>query len=285
MPDKLIIENGIVKAMTDEGLTLASGEADLQAMLAADYTPPLGDVTLPDGVKIVEWQKPYLVVVHQTSPHVRRLRWIAEDSPREFGPGTKYRSVRLSLPYAITFAMYVQYRNALSLTGYNELYFRNEPLRSRRDLVCFPALLNISAIHTPTRTRAWICTEHLSRREGADWTGQLSELLDHTWNGGFNRSSEHHEGASWYGASENVHSQLHPVRKWEAATAADECFGLKVPWKTAPLCAQEIIESMIAECQQSSWSSMMHRHPVPSGPASIVQRFVNFVQSTGRKAS
>jgi hypothetical protein len=283
MPDKLSIENGVVKVTTDEGLVLEKGEADLVEMLRAEYALPLGDAALPDGVKFVQWQRPYLMVIHQTPPHVRRLQWIAEDSPCEFGPGTTYRPVRLSLPYAVTFALYVQHHNALFLTGYNELYFRNEPLRSRRDQLGFPALLNISAIKTPTRTRAWICTEHLGRPSGADWTSQLADLLNHTWNGGFNHSSEHHEGASWYGASRDVHEQLHPVQRWEQATEADERFGLQVPWQPSPLCVQEIIDAMIVECQQSS--SMMHLRLLASRPASLIQRFINYVQTLGKKAS
>ena len=283
MPDQLIIEKGTVRATTEEGLVLERDETALHDMFRAEYALPLGDAALPDGVKFVEWRSPFLVVVHQTPPHVRRLQWIADDSPRQFGPGTRYHPVRLSLPYVITFAVYYQHRHGLSLTASNELYFRNEPLGSRRDRVGFPALLNVSAIETPARTRAWICTQYLRQPIAADWTAQLDQLLDHTFNGGFNRSSEHHEGASWYGASRGVDRSLHPIQKWEQATAADERFGLRVAWKPAPLCVQELIEALLAECQQSAETQSP---PAASGrTVTLVHRFVNFAQTPGKKAS
>ena len=87
---------------------------------------------------------------------MRQLRWIANDSPAPFGEGATYRKVRLSVPYAITFAVYQQQGEGLFLGASNELYFRNEPLRGRGDRLGYPALLNVSKIVLPLRERAWI---------------------------------------------------------------------------------------------------------------------------------
>lgn len=275
MADQLTIENGKVVLTTEEGQRLQRPEARLLDMLRGEFVPPLNGTALPDGVKFCEWRPPLLLIVHQLPPHVRQFRWIADDSPAEFGPGTVYRNVRLSIPYAITFALYAQQGDQLFLAGNNELYFRNEPLRSRDDRLGYPALLNISRIATPKRERAWICTQYLQWPPEADWTGQLQALLEHTWNGGFNFSSEHHEGASWYGQSEGVHPDLHPVERWEKASAANDAFGLGVPWKPVPLTVGAIMDCLFEEHRQvvSATGKPSRRKKPPS----LVSRFMNFI--------
>src|SRR5262249_15799254 len=201
MADQLTIQKGKVVLTTEEGQRLERPEGQLVAMLRGEVLPPLRGSALPDGVKFTEWRPPLLLIVHQLPPHVRQMRWIANDSPVRFGPGTVYRKVRLSIPYAITFALYAPPGEGLFLMGKHELYFRNEPLRLKSDRVGYAALLNVSRIAGPLRERAWICTQYLDWTRAEDWTGQLQALLEHTWNGGFNLSSEDHEGASWYGAS------------------------------------------------------------------------------------
>ncbi len=283
MPDKLIIENKKATVKTTEGQTIQRDERVLVDMFRAELVPPLGNVAFPDGVKFVEWQPPFLGVVHQMPPHVRCLRWIDGSSPQQFGPGTTYRSVRIGIPYSITFAVYYAHGRSLAMSAHNELYFRNEPLRTRDDKLCYPALLNISAIKTPARVRAWICTQYLAPAPGSDWTTQLAGLLDHTWNGGFNLSSEHHEGASWYGESRGVHKNLHPIEKWVKATEKDEAFALQVPWKPASLNVGQLLNAMLSECRETP-------HPLhPFAPSrkqstgSIVQRFLNFAQIRRKK--
>jgi hypothetical protein len=275
MTDQLTIQKGKVVLVTEEGQRLERPEADLVQMLRGEFLPPFHGAALPDGVKFYEWRPPLLLVVHQLPPHVRQFRWIANDSKVRYGPGTKYRKVRLSIPYAVTFALYVQHGDRLILAGNNELYFRNEPLRARTDRLGYPALLNISRIPTGKRERAWICTQYLACRPDADWTGQLQALLDHTWNGGFNLSSEDHEGASWYSASKGVHPDLHPVEKWEKASEANDAFALGVPWNPVPLTVAEIAESIFEENQQ-----LMSLAPGPARrkkAPGLISRFMNFV--------
>jgi hypothetical protein len=245
-------------------------------MLRHEYLPPLNGTAFPDGIKFHEWRDPFLLVVHQTPPHVRQMRWIANDSPKRFGPGTKYRKVRLSIPYSITFAIFCHQGTGLFIGGGNELYFRNEPLRSRDDNLCFPALLNISRIKTPKRDRAWICTQYLRWAPDADWTRQLHALLDHTWNGGFNLSSEDHEGASWYGESKGVHADLHPVEKWEAASKANDAFALGLSWKKSPHTVGELMDIMLEE-HHAGLAIAAGRQPAKKKP-SLVQRFLNYAQ-------
>jgi hypothetical protein len=276
MADQLTIHNGKVVLVTEEGQQVERTESQLLEMLRGEFLPPLKESALPDGVKFFEWRPPLLLVVHQMPPHVRQFRWIADDSPVRFGPGTVYRKVRLSIPYAITFALYAQQGERLFLVGNNELYFRNEPLRARSDHLGYPALLNISRIPTPKRERAWICTQYLGWAPDDDWTGQLQMLLEHTWNGGFNLSSEDHEGASWYSASTGIHDDLHPVEKWEKASADNDAFALGVPWKPANLSVAEIVECLFEENQQMA-AVLAGRPARRKKPPSLVSRFMNFV--------
>jgi hypothetical protein len=276
MADQLTIHNGKVVLATEEGQTLERPEAQLIEMLRGEFLPPLRGAALPDGVKFLEWRPPLLLLVHQMPPHVRQFRWIANDSKVHFGPGTVYRKVRLSIPYAITLALYAQQGDRLFLVGNNELYFRNEPLRAKTDHVGYPALLNVSRIEMPKRQRAWVCTQYLQWPPEADWTGQLQALLEHVWNGGFNLSSEHHEGASWYGASKGVHPELHPVEKWEKASEANDAFALGVPWKPVPLTVAEIMDCLLEE-QQMMMGGVVARASRRKKPSGLVSRFMNFV--------
>jgi hypothetical protein len=276
MADHLTIQNGKVVLTTEEGQRVERPEAQLLDMLRGEFVPPLRNAALPDGVKFYEWRPPLLLVVHQLPPHVRQFRWIATDSPVRYGPGTVYRKVRLSIPYAITFILYQQQGDRLFLAGNNELYFRNEPLRSRGDRLGYPALLNISRVAAPKRERAWICTQYLEWPPEADWTGQMQALLEHTWNGGFNLSSEEHEGASWFGLSRGIHPDLHPVEKWETASAVNDAFALSVPWKPVPLTVAEIMECLFEEHQQLL-AGINARTARRKKPASLISRFMNFV--------
>ena len=275
MSDQIHVTGGKVIVTTEEGQRIERPESQLLEMLRREVLPPLNGSALPDGVKFVEWREPLLLVVHQLPPHVRRLRWIRDDSPADYGPGTQYRAVRLSIPYAITFALYYKHGGGLALAGSNELYFRNEPLRSRGDRLGFPALLNISRIPVANRVKPWICTQHLACSPGSDWTEQLRALLEHTWNGAFNRSSERHEGQSCYGDAQGIHPDLHPIERWEQATTANEAFALGVPWKPAPLSVGELMECICAENQQgaAAWLGRLVRGKSSAG---LISRFLNF---------
>jgi hypothetical protein len=278
MSDRLTIEAGKLLLTTDEGRQIELPEEQLIDMLRSEIEPPVNGAALPDGIKFMAWRAPLLCVVHQWPAHVRQMRWITDDSPIPYGPGAVFQMRRLSIPYAVTFAVYFQRGSALHLTGSNELYFRNEPLRSKNDTLGYPALLNVSKIDTPKRSRAWICTQHLHHDPRSDWTCQLGALLDHTWNGAFNRSSEHHEGASWYGASEGIHPELHPIERWEHATVVNDAFALSVPWKPAPLNVGQLMDSMLDEQHRGLGGGAMARLAAGKKNGSLVTRFVNFAQ-------
>ncbi len=281
MSDQMLIKDGKIVLTTEEGQTAEHPEAKLEEMLRGELLPPLNGTALPDGVKFYEWRPPYFLVVHQLPPHVRQFRWIANDSPARFGPDTKYRKVRLSIPYTITVALFFQQGNRLFISDQNELYFRNEPLRSREDSLCYPALLNISRIPLGTRDQAWICTQYLEYPPAGTWIDQLQSLLEHVWNGGFNLSSEDHEGESWYGASKGIHAQLHPVENWEKATASHDAFALGVPWKPAPMKVGKLMETILENHLGGGYP--LADGTVATKPLSLVNRFMNFALKVSAK--
>jgi hypothetical protein len=285
MSDTLLIEKGHLTLTTDEGQKIKMPEQKLCEMMRRDIEPPTNGEAFPDGVKFIEYRAPFLCVVHQLPPHVRPLRWIEDDSPVPYGPGTKFKTRRLSLPYAITFAVYYRRGEHLSLMGYDELYFRNEPLKSKKDMLGYPALLNVSRIDIKGRSRSWICTQQLACPPQAPWTTQLASLLDHTWNGAFNRSSEHHEGASWYGESTDVHKDLHPISAWEQASKKNDAFAIGVSWKPVKHNVGQLIDAMLSECCGNiGATSFATRIKGKLKSGSIVARFLNFAQQENATA-
>ncbi len=104
-------------------------------------------------------------------------------------------------------------------------------------------------------------------------------LIDHTWNGAFNRSSEHHEGASWYGESNGVHKDLHPIAAWEQASKANDAFAIGVAWKPVKQNVGQLIDAMLSECAGDvgtfRLAARMKRKP---NSGSVVARFLRWVQ-------
>ena len=206
------------------------------------HVPDSSGIVLPDGVKCMLPSGDGFILVHQTTPSVFLFRWIANDSPRPYGRGAKYRNVRIALPYVIVFAVFERTGAQVpELSSRNECFFVNEPL-DRRGLdteLCFPALLNCSKFEDePGHPLSWICTQHLQIEHEGRPTLQssvhegLTALLRHLLESAFNHSSEHHELNSWHSetVSAGVDPRLATVEKWEKATEDDPLFVLDVPW-------------------------------------------------------
>ena len=236
--DKLTIEGTEVTALSPEGLTAQMALANWLARVAPPRIDTQG-VVLPDGTKLVISRGPVTIVVHEASPRVHCLRWIANDSPEQFGPRTTYRQVRVALPYVVVLAVFVTDPNGvLGLSSASECFFCTAPLTNGDEELCFPALLNCSRFAEPEgHPLSWICTEKLARARVV--TGKtanerirsgLRALLHCLLETGFNYSSEHHEGSSWFTESRRVDPRIDTVENWQAATEQDPLFVLEVPW-------------------------------------------------------
>lgn len=199
-------------------------------------------VILPYGIKSVLSQGPITLWVYEQPPRIHQLSWIASDSPKHYGPGTKYRKVRIALPYVIIMALFARDGAGLpSLLCKDECFFRSAPLKSLDDELCYPGLLNCSlwgdgdtALSHPL---SWICTQYLkpndqcSSDNPADryqgWFEAVRYCLLET---SFNLSSEHHEGNSWFSKTKLVDPRIATIEKWEENTKKDPLFVLDVPW-------------------------------------------------------
>ncbi len=246
----LSIRGAEVTATSPEGQS-ASMPLDTFLSHVAGRRMDTGGVILPDGVKAVLSTGPITMWIHERPPGVHRFQWIAPNSPSPFGPGTVYRPVRLALPYVIMVIVFAaDDHGQLRLTQFNECFFRNAPLKSLEDPLCFPALLNCSRFEPPDgRPLSWICTQHLKvtpamrqpdagRRATACFEAVRHCLLETA----FNLSSEHHEHSSWFTESQFLDARIATVEAWEAATAADSLFALEVPWRPTGLSVRQLAD-------------------------------------------
>ena len=248
--DKLTISDAEVVALSPEGQEARLSVPEFVKALAS-ARPDTGNAVLPDGVKAQLARGKAVVWVHQTPPRVASLRWIARDSPRPYGPGARYRDVTVALPYVIVLAVFAPGPDGLlQLGGVNECFFRNDPLASLDDPVFYPALLNCSKFPNPAgRPLAWICTQYLPRdgfaREADESRRMrlgLKELLRCLFDTGFNLSSEHHEGNSWYQLSSRADPRLATIEAWQEATTQDPLFALTVPWLPTDLSVRQVVD-------------------------------------------
>lgn len=249
---EVVIQDEWAVASSPEGLTARMKVNELVGRLAPGRMNTCG-VVLPDGVKLLSNRGRATIWVHQTPPQVHSLKWIAADSPAQYGKGTKYREVRVALPYVVVLAAFIHGRDGqMHLGPANECFFRAAPLTSLDDTLCFPALLNCSKFDPPDgQPLSWICTQHLDQTASADETDpgkrlrtEFDALMHCLLETGFNYSSEHHEGTSWFTASQQVDPRIASIEKWQEATEAGWSFVLEVPWLEVGLSVRQVMERM-----------------------------------------
>jgi hypothetical protein len=183
---------------------------------------------------------PITIMIWEQAPSLQKLSWIAEDSGSPYGPGAKYRDVRIALPYLVIFAVFNRDAGGLPhLVQTDECFFRNEPLKGLGDELAYPALLNCSKWNDPDPLTplSWICTQHLrptklmnSANPGDRFAAGMEAVRYCLLETSFNLSSEHNEGNSWYGASKSIDTRIATIESWEKATRKDPLFVLDIPW-------------------------------------------------------
>jgi hypothetical protein len=193
--------------------------------------------------------------------------------------------VRIALPYLIVLAVFCAQPNGrLQLSNANECFFRVEPLKRLDEPLLYPALLNCSRFSPPEgRPLSWICTQHLkptaAMRDpdlGKATLAGFEALRCCLLETGFNLSSEHHEGSSWFTASRDADRRIRTVEAWEAATAQDPLFVLEVPWLKTNHTLQQVA-GRIFKIQQC--------HAPPIRTASALARIIfNHQQATPASA-
>lgn len=263
----ITIEGTTVTAKSPEGREASIPLADF-IKKARPRTIDSGDYVLPDGVKIIRSRGLSTIMVHESSPAIYNFKWIAEDSPVPYGRGATYRNVTIALPYMITMAVFLRDANGLHLAQNNECFFRTEPITSLTNKLMFPALLNVSKFPHKNQPLTWICTQHLnydklhsSKQPLRDSFSALRQCVIGT---GFNLSSEHHEGQSWYNESKSIDKRIKTIATWEEATIKDPLFVLDVPWldtnHTIKQATDRIFKQMGIEDEDKVTASTLARH-------------------------
>jgi hypothetical protein len=245
----ITIEGNQVHAVSPEGQTATM---TIDALLEEVNRRRMSsrNMILPDGVKYLDSKGATTIWVHETPPRVYNFKWIARDSPDRYGPRTKYRTVRIALPYLVVLAAF----EGDMLSPQNECFFRTSPLRDESDELLYPALLNCSKF-TPQQGKplSWICTAKMNADEYARASDSkkrmragFKALMQCLLQSGFNYSSEEHEGSSWFTESTSVDPRVAAVEHWEEATGKNPLFVLDVPWLKTGMSLRQVIDRMYA---------------------------------------
>ena len=252
--DEVTIKGTHVTATSPEGQTVTmSLEELIETITAAQGAHMNTGIILPDGVKAVRSQGRITILVYERPPQVYNLKWIANNSPASFGENTRYRTVKIALPYLIVLAVFEPGPgNRLMLSHRNECFFRTAPLKGPDDELLYPALLNCSKFSPQAgHPLSWICTAKLDpsflitvQDENARILAGLWALLRELLESGYNKSSEHHEESSWFTETVNakVDRRITSVEAWEKATRQDRCFAINVPWLKTGMTLKQVTD-------------------------------------------
>lgn len=244
----ITIQNTTVKAKSD------GSEYELPL---SDFLGNLhgADLIYPDGLKLLHKRGSHAVAIYEIPHAVHSIRWIADDSPKKYGSGTKYTTRRLALPYIVlSLPLTRQGKEIVLHPGHCECFVRNSPITSMEDEMFYPPLLNVSKnTRQPPETvpLAWLCTQYLDSRPIA----KAKTANEKLWKcihqsrrclleSGFNYSSEHHEGNSHYSdyaASEGADERIKDVKKWEKASITEPNFVLGIKWKSTEHTIEKLI--------------------------------------------
>ena len=77
-----------------------------------------------------------------------------------------------------------------------------------------------------------------------DMATQLQVVVQHAWGGGFNYSSEAHEGKSCFSKAveDKIDARVTDPRRWQEETRRDASFILQVPWKSTGMTVRKVVE-------------------------------------------
>ncbi len=184
-----------VNCLQDGTKAFTASLTDFLAALAERSDPPSLLEAIPEGVRFIRRRNDVVVLVLEEQPQVRTVRWLADESSVPFGNGAIYRTARLAFPFVVTVLAF----RAGGLTGYQQCFYRTGPLASLSDALLLPNLYNVAA--DVYGQRCWLCLANLQTDlRPLSWQNKVREIRKHMWGTGFNRSSEIHEGTSYWTA-------------------------------------------------------------------------------------
>jgi len=236
---------------TVEGVGKKMNVAKFCDLISSVVATGLSPEPIPDNVKWIVRAGKLEVLIVELKPELRRIQWIAEngvkpDMTTSNGQGYTFR--KLATPYVV---MSVPFWDG-QLHPALELFYRNEPLTSLDDPLYTCNLLNVSMgklLDKNVGLKTWVCTQFLELPKKASRADILSEIISHVFGGGFNRSSDHNEGASGFSTYEKAFKGGNPsckivsdVNAWEKASEKDPYFTLDVDWLKAGCTPRDLID-------------------------------------------
>ena len=198
---------------------------------------------------------PTTIFIVELEPELRHLRWLSPESRSPYGPGAVYQGYRLATPYVV---LKVPFRSG-EIHRTCELFYRNAPLDGLDNPLSWCNLMNVSpAAYGCT---SWVCTQfldvellHMAKRLGRKLgvLEQLDAFVKHLWGGGFNRSSEEHEGRSCFSKATDdaIDERVTDVERWQAASTDDWRFILDIDWLPAHVTVRDLITGQLAAFDQ-----------------------------------
>jgi hypothetical protein len=214
----------------DRSVSLSSflGELSASAYTHVRDSSPL----LPQGTRLAMIRGLTTMLAVEQAPQVRRLLWdlrpIGEDDP--------YRERVLAFPYVIYVILF--YHGSFEEM---RVFYRNGPLESAQDLLCFPNLLNVQA-SPGTLSNCRACMRGTPRLGDQSLALQTSELINYFWTTGFNIDVE--QNSFW--RAQKIDPRIVTVDAWEQASQHDPLFVLEIPWESTGFTLQQIMESLMS---------------------------------------
>ena len=195
---------------------------------------------IPEGVRFIRRRGDVTVLVLEERPALRTVRWLADDSPDAYGKKAVYRTARLAFPFVV---LVIAFR-AGALTGYQQCFYRVAPLHSWSDALFLPNLFNVANAYGQP---CWLCLANLKKKlTRFSWNEKVRTIWTHVFGASFNRSSEVHEGMSYWGAMRGIDPRVASLSAWEEASKSDPFFTLRVPWQPLGKDIGRIMEEMLS---------------------------------------
>lgn len=207
---------------------------------------PMSFGPMPYGAAIrdIHQEKGVYLFLIEVAPGNRTMKWLQDNSPVPFGPGATYRDVTVSLPHSYFFVAMM--RNGIILIQ-NSVFFRNTPMQSLNDKLCDCHFFNCSP--NSYGVYCWICSQHYDRSKPRRKSlGQHAcEFVDWFWFSGFNASSEHHEGSSFWSKNKDriKDKRVQTMNAWERASRRRPYFATDVPWIDSGLTVKGVYQDIL----------------------------------------
>jgi hypothetical protein len=243
MPRLIDIQGDTVRLSDDkQALTSVKVQAFVDALVQQSERPAFPGMLI-DGMRFVRMQGPATAVCLELPPQVRTVRWLDDASPADFGRRAQYQQVRLAFPYMVVLVAF--WNGALS--GQQQLYYRSAPIASEADTLFFPNLYNVAEAYGQL---CWLCLQKLGSLATVPWESKLRRIVEHLWSA-FNRSSEVHEGNSYWGKMSHLDRRLQNVAAWQCESEQNPLFVLSVPWQSANVSIRQIMDEQLAATTRS----------------------------------